>query len=135
MTYVNRVELIGNLGNIPDVRNFSNGNKMVYLSLATSKFWKDKEGKTRQDTQWHRVAVYNPHFVKKAESLQKGDYVRITGALETFEFTKDGQKAYGTEVTVRPYGGDVALLRRAKEREEDEPEEYLPDPGEDQIPF
>ncbi len=133
--YVNRVELIGNLGNSPDVRTFSNGKKMAYLSVATSKFWKDKEGKTRKDTQWHRVAIYNPHFVKKAETLQSGDYVRVTGALETFEYMKNDAKAYGIEVTVHPYSGDIALLRRAKDKEDNEPDEYLPDPGEDEIPF
>lgn len=110
---VNKVILIGNLGNDPEIRTFQNGNKVCNLSIATGERWRDKNtGETRERTEWHRVAIFNPGLVTVAEKyLRKGSKVYIEGQLETRKWQdQSGQDRYTTEVTLRPYRGSLTLL-------------------------
>ncbi|MEM9469654.1 MAG: single-stranded DNA-binding protein [Pseudomonadota bacterium] len=109
---VNKVILVGNLGNDPDVRSMQSGDKVVNLSLATSESWKDKAtGERRENTQWHRVVVFNQGLVNVCENyLRKGSKVYIEGQLETRSWEQDGQKKYATEVVLRPYRGELTML-------------------------
>lgn len=109
---VNKVILVGNLGADPDVRSMQSGDKVVNLSLATSESWKDKAtGERKENTQWHRVVVFNQGLVNVCENyLKKGSKIYIEGQLETRSWDKDGQKQYTTEVVLRPYRGELTML-------------------------
>jgi single-strand DNA-binding protein len=113
MTSLNRVEIIGHLGQDPEVRAFQNGGKVVNLRIATSESWKDKStGERRERTEWHSIAIFAEHAARFAEQyLRKGSLVRIEGKLETRKWQdQSGNDRYSTEIVVRPYGGDVMGL-------------------------
>lgn len=109
---VNKVILVGNLGADPDVRTMQSGDKVVNLSLATSETWKDKaSGERKENTQWHRVVVFNQGLVNVCENyLKKGSKLYIEGQLETRSWEQDGQKKYTTEVVLRPFRGELTML-------------------------
>jgi single-strand DNA-binding protein len=109
---VNKVILVGNLGNDPEVRTMQSGDKVVNLSLATSESWKDKAtGERKENTQWHRIVVFNQGLVNVCENyLKKGSKIYIEGQLETRSWDQDGQKKYATEVVLRPYRGELTML-------------------------
>jgi len=110
---VNKVILVGNLGNDPDVRTMQNGGKVVNLSIATSESWKDKNTGERQErTEWHRVVIFNEPLGRVAENyLRKGSKVYIEGQLETRKWQdQSGQDRYTTEVVLRPYRSELTML-------------------------
>jgi len=110
---VNKVILVGNLGNDPDIRAMQNGARVANLSIATSESWKDKSTGERQSrTQWHRVVIFNDGLVTIAERyLKKGSKVYLEGQLETRKWTgQDGKENYSTEVVLRPFRGELTML-------------------------
>lgn len=110
---VNKVILIGNLGNDPEVRSMPSGDEVVNLSIATSETWNDKaSGERKERTNWHKVVIFNPNLVKVAKSyLKKGSKVYLEGALETRKWqNKDGVDQYTTEVVLRQYRGELTML-------------------------
>ena len=110
---VNKVIIVGNLGNDPDVRSFPNGGKVANLSIATSERWRDKNsGENRERTEWHRIAVYNEALVRVVEQyLKKGSKVYIEGQLETRKWQdQSGQDRYTTEIALRPYRSELHML-------------------------
>lgn len=109
---VNKVILVGNLGNDPDIRSFQNGGRVANLSIATSESWKDKATGERKDkTEWHRVVVFNENIIGVCERfLKKGAKVYIEGQLETRKYEKDGREVYTTEVVLRPFRGELTML-------------------------
>ncbi len=117
---VNKVILIGNLGKDPDVRTTQNGARVASFSVATSESWKDKmTGERKENTQWHRVVIFNDALVGVAERfLKKGNKVYIEGQLETRKWTgDDGKENMTTEVVLRQYRGELTLLERANDGE------------------
>jgi single-strand DNA-binding protein len=126
MPSLNRVEIIGHLGQDPEVRSFQNGGKVVNLRVATSESWKDKSNGERKDrTEWHSIAIFAEHAARYAEQyLRKGSLVRIEGKLETRKWQdQSGQDRYSTEIVVRPYGGSVMGLDKPCESN-DSPSDY-----------
>ncbi len=110
---VNKVILIGNLGNDPEVRSFQNGGRVANLSVATSENWKDKQtGERKEKTQWHRVVVSTEGLVGICERfLRKGSKVYIEGQLETRKYAdKNGNDVYTTEVVLRPFNSTLTML-------------------------
>ncbi|CAN5636185.1 single-stranded DNA-binding protein [soil metagenome] len=110
---VNKVILIGNLGQDPEVRTFPNGGKVVNLRVATSERWRDKAtGENRERTEWHSVAIYNENLGRIAEQyLRKGSKVYLEGQLETRKWQdQSGADRYTTEVALRPFRGEITLL-------------------------
>ena len=110
---VNKVILIGNLGQDPEVRNFPNGGKVCNLSIATSENWKDSNtGERREKTEWHRVAIFSEPLVRVAEQfLRKGSKVYLEGQLETRKWQdQSGADRYTTEVVLRPYRSELTML-------------------------
>ncbi|WBU52156.1 single-stranded DNA-binding protein [Paracoccus sp. SCSIO 75233] len=110
---VNKVILIGNLGQDPEVRTFQNGGKVVNLRIATSEQWKDRNSGERQErTQWHSVAIFAEPLARVAEQyLRKGSKVYIEGQLETRKWQdQSGQDRYSTEVVLRPYRSELTML-------------------------
>ncbi|MEL6324211.1 MAG: single-stranded DNA-binding protein [Pseudomonadota bacterium] len=110
---VNKVILVGNVGQDPEVRQFQNGGQVCNFSLATSENWKDKNtGERREKTEWHRIAVFNEGLIRVIQSyVKKGSKLYIEGQLETRKWQdQSGQDRYTTEVVLRGYGGNLTML-------------------------
>lgn len=113
---LNRVTLIGNVGQDPDIRSFPNGGRVANFSIATSERWKDKQtGEQKERTEWHRVAVKSDGLVGVIERfVSKGSRLYVEGSLQTRKWTdQSGQEKYTTEVVVSGFGGTIILLDRA----------------------
>lgn len=113
---LNRVMLIGNVGQDPEIRAFPNGGRVANFSLATSERWKDKQtGEQKERTEWHRVAVKSDGLVGVIERfVKKGSKLYVEGSLQTRKWTdQSGQERYSTEVVVSGFGGSIILLDRA----------------------
>jgi single-strand DNA-binding protein len=97
---VNKVILIGNLGNDPEIRYTPNGNAVANLSLATSESWRDKQSGELQDrTEWHRIVFFNRLAEIVGEYLRKGSKVYIEGSLRTRKWQdKTGMDRFTTEI-------------------------------------
>lgn len=96
---LNKVMLIGNLGQEPDTRYMPSGGAVTNISVATSKRWKDKStGDQKEATEWHKVAAFGKLAEIMAEYLHKGSKVYIEGSLRTRKWEKDGQNHYTTEI-------------------------------------
>lgn len=107
---VNKVILIGNLGNDPEVRHLPNGNAVANITLATSDSWKDKQtGQQQERTEWHRVVFFGKIAEIVGEYARKGSKLYAEGRLQTREWEKDGVKRYTTEIVV-DMGGQMQLI-------------------------
>lgn len=96
---VNKVILVGNLGNDPDVRYMQNGNAVANVSLATSETWKDKNtGDQQEKTEWHRVVFFNRLAEIVEQYVKKGSKIYVEGRLQTRSWEQDGVKRYTTEI-------------------------------------
>ncbi|MBR5904710.1 MAG: single-stranded DNA-binding protein [Alphaproteobacteria bacterium] len=114
---INKVILVGNIGQEPQVRQTQNGQKVVSFSLATSDRWKDRQsGEMKEQTEWHRVVIFNPSLVDVAERmLQKGTKLYLEGALRTRKWqNQQGVDTFTTEVVLNPYSGQMVILSGAK---------------------
>ena len=110
---VNKVILIGNLGQDPEIRSFQNGGKVANLRIATSEQWKDRNsGERRERTEWHRVAIMSEGLVNVVERyLKKGSKVYIEGQLETRKWQdQSGQDRYTTEIVLRGFNSTLQML-------------------------
>ncbi len=110
---VNKVILVGNLGNEPEVRTLNNGGKVVNLSVATSERWKDRNtGEQREKTEWHRVVIFSEGLVRVAEQyLRKGSKVYLEGQLQTRKWQdQSGQDKYSTEIVLQGFNASMVLL-------------------------
>ena len=110
---VNKVILIGNLGQDPEIRTFQNGGKIANLRIATSETWKDRNsGERRERTEWHTVVIHSEPLVRVAEQfLKKGMKVYIEGQLETRKWQdQSGADRYSTEVALRPFRSELQML-------------------------
>ncbi|MBC3492378.1 single-stranded DNA-binding protein [Pseudomonas taiwanensis] len=98
---VNKVILVGAVGQDPDVRYMPNGQAVTNISLATSEQWTDKQsGQKVERTEWHRVVMFGKLAEIAGEYARKGSQLYIEGKLQTREWEKDGIKRYTTEVHV-----------------------------------
>ena len=110
---VNKVILVGNLGQDPEIRSFQNGGKIANLRIATSETWKDRNsGERRERTEWHTVAIYSEPLVRVAEQfLKKGSKVYVEGQLETRKWQdQQGNDRYTTEIALRPFRSELHML-------------------------
>ena len=80
---VNKVVLLGNLGNDPELRYMPNGTAVANLSLATSESWKDQQGQQQERTEWHRLTMYRKLAEIAGEYLKKGSQIYVEGKLQT----------------------------------------------------
>ena len=105
---VNKVILVGNLGNDPETRYTQAGAAITNVSVATSETWKDKQtGQPQERTEWHRVVFFNRLAEIAGEYLRKGSKVYVEGALRTRKWQdKEGQDRYSTEIV----GNEMQML-------------------------
>ena len=111
--FLNRVQLIGNLGQDPEVRSTQGGKRVVTLSVATSESWKDqRSGERVERTEWHRVVIWNEALGSLAEQyLGKGSKVFVEGKLVTRKWQdQGGSDRYSTEIHLTPYNGTLTFL-------------------------
>ncbi|ATA20308.1 MAG: single-stranded DNA-binding protein SSB1 [Gibbsiella quercinecans] len=108
---VNKVILVGNLGQDPEVRYMPNGGAVANITLATSESWRDKAtGEQKEKTEWHRVVLFGKLAEVAGEYLRKGSQVYIEGQLQTRKWQdQSGQDRYTTEVVVN-IGGSMQML-------------------------
>ncbi len=101
---VNKVILVGNLGNDPETRHMPNGGSVTNISIATSESWKDKSsGEQKERTEWHRVVFFNRLAEIAAEYLRKGSQVYVEGQIRTqkYQDKATGADRYSTEIVAR----------------------------------
>lgn len=155
---VNKVILVGNVGNQPEIRISQSGNtEIANFSLATSERWKDKiSGEQKEKTDWHRVVVFAPGLVNLIKNyVKKGSKLYIEGKLQTRDYNdQDGSKKYITEVILTQYNSTLTLLDSKSNSSQDNfnkvtdsgdsstaaniidnKEEYDPEIIKDEIPF
>jgi single-strand DNA-binding protein len=109
---INKVILVGNVGNDPEIKTMQSGDRVANLSIATSESWKDKAtGERKEKTEWHRVVVFNQNLVNLVENyIKKGAKLYVEGQLETRSWEQDGVKKYTTEVVLTRFKGEITML-------------------------
>ena len=141
---INKVILVGNLGQDPEVKYTAGGAAVTTLSLATSESWKDKDtGSDQEKTEWHRVVLWRRLAEIAGEYLKKGSKVYIEGQLQTRKWEQDGQTRYTTEVVGRDMqfldsrGSSSSDSSSYEDTNLDMSSQNLPDSGitDDDIPF
>ena len=141
---INKVILVGNLGQDPEVKYTAGGASVTTLSLATSESWKDKDtGSDQEKTEWHRVVLWRRLAEIAGEYLKKGSKVYIEGQLQTRKWEQDGQTRYTTEVVgmdmqfLDSKGSSSSDSSSYEDINQDKSSQNLPDSGitDDDIPF
>ncbi|GGA09656.1 single-stranded DNA-binding protein [Blastomonas marina] len=109
---LNKVMLIGNLGQDPEIRSFQNGGRVANLRIATSEKYKDRDGNMQEKTEWHTVAIFSDGLVGVVERfLKKGSKVYVEGQLQTRKWQdQQGNDRYSTEVVLRGFNGTLTML-------------------------
>lgn len=109
---INKVILVGNLGQDPEVRYMPSGGAVTNITIATSESWKDKStGEQKEKTEWHRVVLFGKLAEVAGEYLLKGSQVYIEGQLQTRKWQdQNGQDRYSTEVVVQGFNGVMQML-------------------------
>ncbi len=112
MAGVNKVIIVGNLGQDPEVRFMTNGDPVANITVATSESWKDKQtGEQKDKTEWHRVVIFGKLAEITGQYLKKGSKVYLEGKLQTRKWTnQQGQDQYTTEIVLQGYNGVMQML-------------------------
>jgi len=137
MASLNRVHLIGNLGQDPEVRYASSGDAVVNLNLATTSKWKDKAtGGMKEETEWHRVSIFGKAAEVAGQYLKKGSAVYVEGKIKSKKYTdKQGIERTAFEITCENFqmlGGKASGDKPAPKQETKPADDSFTD---DQIPF
>ena len=140
---INKVILVGNLGQDPEVKFTAGGAAVTTLSIATSDSWKDKDsGMDKERTEWHRVVLWRRLAEIAGEYLKKGSKVYIEGQLQTRKWEQEGQTRYTTEIIARDIQfldsrGSANTSNQEGAGTKEEPAPDVPESGidDDDIPF
>ncbi len=146
MSGVNKVIIVGNLGNGPEVRYTQAGGAITNISVATSESWKDKQtGERKERTEWHRVVFFNKLAEVAGEYLRKGSKVYVEGSLRTRKWEdKSGQDRYTTEIVASEMQMLDSKGQQQEQRHSGQPQnsssaqpqgQQAADPFDDDIPF
>ena len=110
---INKVILVGNVGQDPEIRSTQDGREIANFSLATTESWKDKNtGEKKDKTEWHRVVVFAPGLAGVVKNyVKKGSKVYIEGALQTRKWTDNqGIEKYTTEIVLQNFNSTLQIL-------------------------
>lgn len=110
---LNKVQLIGNVGQDPEVRTTAGGTKMAKISLATSRTFNDRAGNKQEKTEWHRITAWGKLAEIIEQYVRRGDRLFVEGRIEYSETEHEGQKRYWTDIQAH----DLIMLGGAGERE------------------
>lgn len=134
---LNKVEIIGRIGQQPKIMNTQTGQKVARLSIGCSFSWKDKDGNKQEHTDWIPVVVFghSANYIDKYCGV--GDLVYACGSFRTRKYSKDGKDVYTTEVVVQNMSGQFDILnsKNKKDVQEVQQEIQADDMIEDDIPF
>ena len=131
MAGVNKVILLGNVGNDPKVRHLDNGKSVANFSIATSESYTDKQGQKVDNTQWHNIVLWSPLAEIAENYLKKGNQVYIEGKLTTRSYQdKQGVTKYITEIV----GRDLTLVGGKTAKQDEVPKDEAPQEIDD-LPF
>ena len=131
MRGVNKVIIVGNVGQDPETRYMPSGSAVTNFTLATNEKWKDKNtGEQKERTEWHKVAMFGNLAEIAAQYLKKGSQAYIEGKLRTRKWDKDGQTHYSTEIIA----DEMQMLGGKGEKPEAKPQQ-APVPDYDDIPY
>lgn len=110
---MNKVMVIGNVGQDPKINRGNTGKRTAIFSVATSEKWKNAQGEPQESTEWHNIFVLAEHAANfTANYIRKGDHVVVEGQLQTKEYTdRDGNNRKATSIVVKPMHGAVGLLK------------------------
>lgn len=133
---INKAIIMGRVGKNPEIKNES---KIANFTIATSEKWKDKNGEVKENTQWHRVVIFNEKLISNvvAKYIKQGSLIYIEGKLQTRSYEKAGKTLYTTEIVLTAFDGVLKLIPTGQKQEtqnttEQEVDEEVP---EDEIPF
>lgn len=131
---MNKVMLLGNIGQDPELKVLQNGQAVLKFSMATEEKWKDKEGEVQKRTDWHRCELWGKRAESLAKHLTKGSKVLVEGSLKYGSYEKDGVKHYTTDIKVLDL--HFAGGKRSEGGGSDAPPAPSDDaPGDVEIPF
>ena len=119
--FLNRTQLIGNLGRDPEMRSKQDGSNVATFNLATSDSWKDKHtGERVERVEWHKIVIFNERLCELAgKYLRKGSKVYVEGQLKTRKWTDNaGIDRYVTEIHLTPFNGTLTLLDSKRDAED-----------------
>lgn len=116
---VNRVILIGNLAQDPDIRSTNDGRELANFSLATNEKWKAKDGTPQEKTEYHRIVVFNQGLVNLVKNyVKKGTKLYIEGQLQNRKWTdNNGVDKYTTEIVLQNFNSSLHLLNKVEKQE------------------
>lgn len=129
---INKVILVGNLGDNPEVKLTKNNEKFAKLSLATNKRVKNTEGKYEDKTTWHNITVWDPKISETLEKYTKvGSKLYVEGEIEVRSYTnKENKKVYARDIVVPRYTGIIRMLdpkvSSAEPATSSQPDEEIP---------
>lgn len=145
---VNKVILIGNLGQDPEIRYMQNGKAVANLSIATSESWSDQQGHKQEKTEWHRITAYDKLAEIIGEYVKKGSKIYVEGKLQTRKWQdQQGQEKYTTEVIINQMqmldgkkdggnsGGQPAQPARPQSTPQRPPQQAAPQPQYNEPPM
>ncbi len=138
---INKVIIVGTLGQDPDVRYAASGNAVTNVSVATNESWKDKQtGEKQERTEWHRIVMFGKLGEIAGQYLKKGSMAYFEGKLQTNKYEKNGQDHYSTQIvadTMQMLGGnpDGGSTRAAPPQPQPKAATPPADDGFDDIPF
>lgn len=113
----NRADLIGHVGNDPEIKTTQGGDKLATFRLATTERWKNGDGLKEERTEWHQITVWAPHLVDLCSKyIRKGSTLSVVGTIRTETYEKEGQKHYATKIVLGRFDGEILLLDK-KEQE------------------
>lgn len=118
--FLNRAQLIGNLGADPEIRNTQNGSQVATFNIATSESWTDKQsGERKERTEWHKIVIFNERLCELAEQfLTKGAKVFVEGQIKTRKWTDNaGVERYVTEIHLLPFNSTLTFLDSKRDAE------------------
>ena len=131
---LNKIQIIGRLGQDPETRSTQNNTTVTNLSVATSERYKNKQGEQVETTEWHRVTAWDRLGEICRDYLKRGSLVYIEGKVQTRDYEdKDGVKRYVTEIIAR----EMKMLdsKGEPEKAKPEPEPIVDEDGGDDLPF
>ena len=133
---INKVILVGNLGNDPEIKISSKEKKFAKLSVATHEKYSNAKGELTEKTQWHNVVVFDPRIAETVEKhYKKGMQVYVEGQLETRKYEHNGETKYTTEVVVPMYNGDLKIVGRKESNASSSSKDVIDDDNSSDIPF
>lgn len=125
MSGLNKVIVMGNVGNDPEIRQTSSGQSVCNFNVATNESYEDKSGQRKDRTEWHKIVVWSKLAEICAEHLKKGNQVLVEGKLQTNSWEKDGKKNYSTNIVA----SNVVFMSKNEKKIQSK------DPFADDLPF